>query len=187
MKAFNLSLKLNRKLLDSKHPYSKYAQSVFMIFLAFFIATPTYAVCPICTVAIGAGLGLSRYLGIDDLISGIWLGGFIASMGLWSANTILLKWKIPQPKIVGVIFFYLFTMIFLWIGKLIGLPNNTILGIDKLIFGSVVGLLVFLVSAQTDVALRKSNDGKVYIYYQKVLLPMLFLSLVSYMAYVIAE
>ncbi|HRZ29924.1 MAG TPA: hypothetical protein P5052_04275 [Candidatus Paceibacterota bacterium] len=29
------------------------------------------AVCPVCTVAIASGVGLCRYLGIDDLISGL--------------------------------------------------------------------------------------------------------------------
>jgi hypothetical protein len=157
---------------------------ITVTFLAFLTATPAHAVCPLCTIVIGAGLGFSRYLGIDDLITGIWLGGFITSMGLWSANT-LLKWKVPHPKVVGVVFFYVFTMIFLWIAKLIGLPDNTVFGVDRLVFGSIIGLLVFLSTAQIDVALRKSNEGKVYIYYQKVLLPMLFLSLVSYVAYVI--
>jgi len=30
-----------------------------------------FAQCPVCTVAIGVGVGLCRYLGIDDLITGI--------------------------------------------------------------------------------------------------------------------
>jgi hypothetical protein len=29
------------------------------------------AQCPVCTVAIGVGVGLCRYLGIDDLITGL--------------------------------------------------------------------------------------------------------------------
>jgi hypothetical protein len=29
------------------------------------------AVCPVCTIAIASGVGLCRYLGIDDLVSGL--------------------------------------------------------------------------------------------------------------------
>ena len=46
----------------------------------------TFAVCPICTVAIGAGVGFTRYIGIDDTITGLWIGGFIVSSGLWLAS-----------------------------------------------------------------------------------------------------
>src|SRR3989344_1899336 len=44
------------------------------------------AVCPICTVAVGAGLGLSRWLGIDDAVSSIWIGGLILSMSFWAID-----------------------------------------------------------------------------------------------------
>ena len=30
------------------------------------------AVCPVCTVAVGAGLEGARLLGVDDVITGIW-------------------------------------------------------------------------------------------------------------------
>ena len=38
------------------------------------VALPAQAVCPVCIVAVGAGLGLSEYLGIDDTIAGVWIG-----------------------------------------------------------------------------------------------------------------
>jgi len=31
----------------------------------------SYATCPVCTVAIASGLGLCRYIGIDDVVSGL--------------------------------------------------------------------------------------------------------------------
>ncbi|MCX6758247.1 MAG: hypothetical protein NTX14_00895, partial [Candidatus Nealsonbacteria bacterium] len=61
------------------------------VFIASFIfslltARPALAVCPICTVAVGAGLGLSRWFGIDDSISGLWIGGLIVSFILWTID-----------------------------------------------------------------------------------------------------
>lgn len=38
------------------------------------------AICPVCTVAVGTDVGLCRWLGIDDVLSGIWIGGLIISM-----------------------------------------------------------------------------------------------------------
>jgi len=59
--------------------------------LAIFTATvltsaKAFAICPVCTIAIGAGLGLSRWLGVDDVISGIWIGGLLVSTSLWTVN-----------------------------------------------------------------------------------------------------
>jgi hypothetical protein len=37
-------------------------------------------VCPVCTIAVAGGVGLCRYLGIDDLISGAWIGALLFSL-----------------------------------------------------------------------------------------------------------
>jgi len=64
---------------------------LFLVFPA-----KVYAVCPICTVAVGAGLGISRWLGIDDSVTGLWIGGLILSSGLWLADWIGKKgWRVP--------------------------------------------------------------------------------------------
>ena len=55
-----------------------FALSIFGLNLLF--AKQALAVCPICTIAVGAGVGLSRYFGVDDAITGLWVGGLIVSM-----------------------------------------------------------------------------------------------------------
>ena len=58
----------------------------FLLFLviSFQLSVQTaYAVCPVCALAVGAGLGLSRYLGIDDAVSGIWAGALVISISFW--------------------------------------------------------------------------------------------------------
>ena len=44
------------------------------------------AVCPVCTVAVGAGLEGARLLGVDDVITGIWAGGLTLSLFFWTAG-----------------------------------------------------------------------------------------------------
>jgi len=145
---------------------------------------PVLAVCPLCTVAVGAGLGVSRVIGIDDAISGIWIGGLIISGGLWMGDFIKKKkWKISYPDFLSTLLMYLLVVPSLIWSGIIGLPGNTLFGMDKVLFGIIIGSLVFMLSVYADKFLRKRNNGEVYIYYQKVILPVLFLTLSSYLVH----
>ena len=74
--------------------------ALFSSLLALFaFPTPVRAVCPVCTVAVAAGLGISRWIGIDDAVTGVWVGGLILSSGLWMADWIKKRsWKIQYPS-----------------------------------------------------------------------------------------
>jgi len=153
-----------------------------------FFIKPVEAVCPVCTVAVGAGVGISRLIGIDDSITGVWIGGLIISSGLWMADFIRKKqWKIPIPDILSILLMLLFVIPPLYWSNMIGVTNNTLLGIDKIIFGSVIGSLIFFLGVGIDKLLRLINNDKVYIYYQKVILPVLLLSIVSLILYLITS
>jgi len=157
-----------------------------MVFL--FTATQAHAVCPICTVAVGAGLGISRWLGIDDSITGIWIGGLILSSGLWLADWIDKKgWKVPYKEAFSVGLFFLFVIPPLYWSKMIGLAGNTLWGVDKVLLGTTTGSIIFLFGVWLDEWLRTINKDKVYIYYQKVIIPVFLLSLVSFIFYIITN
>lgn len=148
-----------------------------------FLALPTKvaAVCPMCTVAVGAGLGISRWLGIDDSIAGIWIGALALSSGMWLAGWVAKKdWNIPKKELLASFSFHFLLIPTLYLLDIAGVPFNTLWGIDKIILGIFVGTAVFALSAATDKYLRSTNEGQVYIYYQKVILPMLFLSVASF-------
>ncbi|NMB91634.1 hypothetical protein GYA37_02160 [candidate division WWE3 bacterium] len=146
----------------------------------------SFAVCPICIVAVGAGLGVSRYLGIDDTITGVWIGGLVIASAFWFADIIQKKkWKIPYPEALSTVSFLLLTIIPMYIKKIIGNPTNTLWGVDKIVLGIVAGLITFIISIYLDKSLRKTNHGEVYIYYQKVILPVLFLTLASFTFYLL--
>jgi len=66
-------------------PSRKYIIYSFAVLISL-IAKSAFAVCPVCTVAVGAGLGLAEYFGIDDSISGLWIGALIVSMSIWTIN-----------------------------------------------------------------------------------------------------
>jgi len=130
------------------------------------------AFCPACTLAVGVGLGLSRYLGVDDSVSGIWVGALILSSGLWFSGWLKKKGiKLLRRRVVVTSFFYLITLVPLYTMGFIGHPFNTLWGIDKLVLGIAVGSILFLFSLATDRRLRAKNSGKVFVYYQKIIIP----------------
>ena len=153
-----------------------------MIFLSISVLFPSsvLAVCPVCTVAVVGGLGISRWLKIDDVISGIWIGGLIISSGLWLADWIgKRKWKIPFKSFFSILIFYLFVILPLYWKKIIGITNNNLWGVDKILLGIIIGSITFYFGVLTDKLLRKINNNKIYFYYQKVIIPILYLSIIS--------
>ncbi len=153
-----------------------------------FFIKPVEAVCPVCTVAVGAGLGISRWIGIDDMVTGLWVGGLILSSGLWLSDWIRKrKWKILYPDILSVLLMVLFVIPPLFWSKMIGIAGNVLWGIDKVILGTGIGAFVFLAGVGMDKWLRTTNNGKIYIYFQKVIIPVLFLSVTSLIFYFITS
>ncbi|MGI5827771.1 MAG: hypothetical protein ACOX6V_01975 [Patescibacteria group bacterium] len=163
---------------------------LFAILLSVSLVFPpaVSAVCPACTVAVGAGLGLSRWLGIDDAVSGVWVGGLLLSSSLWLAAYLEKKQvRLPCKKLLSIALIYLLTLLPLYWGKVIGAPFNTLWGVDKLLLGTGVGTLAFYLSVKLDSLLRSKNDGKVFVYYQKVILPVVLLLLSSGIFYFITR
>jgi len=137
-------------------------------------------VCPVCTIAVAGGVGLCRYLGIDDLISGVWIGALLFSLSLLTIewlNKRKIKFLFRKPLVF--IFWYGLTIFPLMKIGIIGHPQNKFFGIDKLIFGIFSGSVVFLLSILFENYLRKKNQGKVYFKFQKVIIPILFLIILS--------
>jgi len=145
------------------------------------------AVCPLCTIAVGAGIGLSRYLGVDDIISGLWIGGLIVSLIFWTLDWLSKKnVKFRLLPVVVTVVMYAITVIPLKTMNIIGHPLNTLFcGVDRLIFGIGVGSLVFIFAVLLNNLLKKKNNGKVYFPYQKVVVPISSLLIASVIAYLI--
>ncbi len=81
--------------------------------------------------------------------------------------------------------FYVLTYWSLSLAKILNHPFNKIFGIDKLIFGSVIGSVIFLFGVGTDKYLRKINEGRVKFYYQKVIIPVGLLLISSLILYLV--
>ena len=160
--------------------------TIFLFLLSLIFVFPAKAVCPICTVAVAGGLGISRWIGIDDAVMGIWVGGLILSSGFWLADWVSKKsWKIPYHKTLSVLLMIIFVLPPLYMAKMIGLANNTLWGIDKIVLGTIIGSILFFAGVKLDQYLRTTNEGKVYIYYQKVIAPVFLLTIGSFVLFLI--
>jgi len=160
--------------------------ALLIISALFLYPVQAHAVCPLCTIAVGAGLGLSRLIGIDDSVTGVWVGGLILSSGLWMADFIKKKgWKVPYPEFISVLLMVLFVIPPLYWSKMIGITGNILWGVDKVLLGTVIGAGMFLLGVVIDKWLRTTNNGKVYVYYQKVIIPVFLLSVTSFILYLI--
>jgi hypothetical protein len=133
------------------------------------------AVCPICTVAVAAGVGLCRWLGVDDSISGAWIGGIIVSMVIWFLNWLDKKqfnFKFRDFSISLLL--YLIVIIPLYWMQLMT---------NKLTWGIFAGSVVFLIAVWLNEFLKNKNGGKVFFPFQKVVLPVTLLIILSIVFY----
>lgn len=157
--------------------------SFLLLFLKF--PSPAHAVCPVCTIAVGGGVVLSRYLGVDDLIIGIWVGGLLLSLGLWMATYIKKKFFKGQEWLV-VAGLWLMTYFGFKQAGFIGHPTCKIHGHDKLLSGMIFGTIAFMLGFGIDFLMRKLNKKeprKAFFPYQKVILPVAFLVIATVFAW----
>ena len=169
---------------------TKAYKHVFTVFLCvglFFIKS-VYAICPLCTIAVGAGIGAAEYAGIDDIIIGLWVGGFVVSLILWTIYW-LDKKKIHFKfrKLVVTLAYYLIMVLPLYFLYMTNRPLDVFFGINKLLFGIILGSVSFVVFAQLYQFMKKRNGGKSLFPFQKVIMPISPLIVLSIVFYFITK
>jgi len=133
--------------------------------------------CPLCTAAVGAGVALSRFYGVDDSIVGVWIGSFVVSTALWF-NRLLKKKYVALQKFWLIILALLVTIIPLYSAGMIGQRYSTLLGIDALMFGILAGGFVtaFGVSISERIKMQKN---KVLFPFQTIIILLVLLTLTT--------
>ncbi|MEK7080228.1 MAG: hypothetical protein AAB925_00130 [Patescibacteria group bacterium] len=143
-------------------------------------------VCPVCVVAIGAGLGFSRWLGIDDVIFSVWIGAFMFAIISWTLSYMRKKgWSFQDDGVVITLAYLLLTYIPLYYAGIVGHPQNQIWAIDKIIAGSTIGATFLFIGHLLNLYLKKLNKGKVYFPYQRVAVPVVILLIISIILWII--
>jgi hypothetical protein len=146
--------------------------SFFSLFGTFFAST-ALAICPVCVVGVGAGVGLTRWLKIDDTITGLWIGALTVSLIAWTIEWLKKKnIDFKGRNLITIIAYY--AMVFWPLHSLEAVGNgfNTIWGMDKLIFSIVLGSISFFGFEKWYRSMR-AKRGKSMFRYQKVIWPMI--------------
>jgi len=165
-------------------------KNILILLFIFILSFPcrVLAICPVCSITVAGGVGLSRWLGIDDTISGIWIGGLIISLATWFFSW-LNKKKIGFKfyQLLLLIIFYLIALLPLYWAGLIDRSCGQLWGFNKLLLGIFLGSLIFSISMFTHNSLKKKNNNKVYFPFQKVVIPISFLIIASIIFYFITK
>lgn len=135
-----------------------------------FLVKAAYAQCPICIVTVGGGMLLAKKLGVDDFLVSLWISGLNTAISFWLALKIKNRF-LGNPFILSFIMLALTLSYFIFSNEL-GVSNNKILGLDKIVLGNVLGLLIMFLAIFIDRFTRKKNNNKVLFPYQKVVFPL---------------
>ena len=134
------------------------------------LAIPVSAQCPVCIVTVGGGMFLASKLGIDDFLVSLWISGLNTAISFWLSTKI--KHRVfGNPIILSVLMLALTLSYFIFTNQT-GLVSNQIFGLDKIIFGQVLGMFIWFLGIYVDRHSRKLNGGKILFPYQKVVFPI---------------
>lgn len=162
--------------------------SLLSSFATLFFAAKARAACPVCTVAVGGMMVLLEKYGVDNTISGVWIGGFILSTTLWAINILgKKKYKFFGMEMLLLLFFYLSLVAPLQYKGIIGIPSKIIWGMDKALLGILLGGVLFHFAHFSYLKIKAKNGGKPWFPFQRVAMPVLSLALLSLIFYLISS
>lgn len=141
---------------------------ILLISLTIFGTSPAYAHCPLCTAATGAGLIVAEKYGVDDAISGLWIGAFVISTALWFDRILKKKYNIPFQSTLISISSLALTVVPFYFAGMFSNPVR-VFGMDRLLFGIVTGSILSFAGTELSI-LIKNTRGKVLFSYQTIIL-----------------
>jgi hypothetical protein len=160
--------------------------AIFAFFIFPFLANSAFAHCPLCTAATGSAVAVARFYGVDDLIVGTFIGGFVISTALWLNRILRKKNKgkdyIPFQWVTVVLLSFILTFISFQSAGIVG--YTTLFGIDRILMGMLLGSAITLFAFGFNGFVRKINGNKNYIPFQVIFLTigLLLLSVFGYYA-----
>ena len=143
--------------------------------------------CAVCTVMVGASLGIARKLGVDDTIIAVWFGALMALGGYWLIKLFDKKnWNFKfRNKVLMAL--SLSTVIPMYFGMLTYTPQKYLLYLDKFLAVYLLGALVIPLTSKLYQYMKAKNGGHAHFPFEKVVIPVLTLTLISLILHFIAK
>ncbi|MEK7218045.1 MAG: hypothetical protein AAB728_01125 [Patescibacteria group bacterium] len=158
--------------------------------LHFLLVPVASAQCPVCALGAVAGVGFARWLGVDDTISGLWVGGMMVALTAWTINWLNAKSIRFKGRIILTTLIYygvfLYIPLYLWT-DLLTHPLNVLWGANRFLLGTVVGSVAFLAANIWYGSIKRKNGGHAWFPLQKVVWPVGSILLLSVLFFFIAR
>ncbi len=156
------------------------------LLVAMALLMPTAAManpaCPVCTIAVGVGLDVARRIGVPDSVVGLWAGALLALLGYWTIYFMNKKnWHFRgRDTIVMIISIAMIG--FAYLGAAVYNPTSIcgVFTMDPLLFGTLIGAGLFIGTEKLYDWMKAKNNGHAHFPFEKVILPVIVLALVSW-------
>ena len=143
--------------------------------------------CAVCTVAVGASLGIARKMGVDDSVVGVWSGAFLVLLGYWTLKWMDKKGFYFKGRDFWVLSSSVLMILFVYMLPELSYTPKAILvfWIDPFLFATITGALVFHYSSLFYQWMKRKNGGHAHFPFEKVVVPVVSLCLVAkYYSYI---
>ncbi len=138
--------------------------------LYFRLPDVVYAHCPLCVAGAAVGITLTRWVGVDDSITGIWIGGFLGAIAFWLSNSFGRENIIFFNRFIGALIYLLVFATTLWSFYKFNLiiRMDSIFGFDKLTFGMILGSVIFYLVDILNNFIKRKNGKRLFPYQSMV-------------------
>ena len=145
-----------------------------------FFASAAHAVCPLCMATVAVGLESARRMGVDYPILGIWAGAFLL-LAFFLAMKIMKKMKVKNMAWYIAPVFLPISLVFIayWIPGGVDFGAYTWFGVDTFLFGIITGAITMYFVQKWNYKKIRGNGGKSLFKFQKVIIPVGSLLLLS--------
>ncbi len=133
--------------------------------------------CAVCTVAMGAFLGISRALGISDNATGVWIGGLLLMTYYFTIKFVeFKKWTFRFYHIFwGIMTLLLVPVMY----NFVTYKYDTFFRIDAFLVSMISGAFAFWLSQFIYQKMKNSNGGHAHFPFEKVVMAIVFLLITS--------
>lgn len=151
-----------------------------LMLVAFSAKAMANPACAVCTIAVGASLEIARRFGVDDSVIGIWAGAFLTLVGFWTIKWFDKKGWNFKGRDFTIIAVSVAMIGFMYVSELPYDPKPILfLYIDPFLFSTIIGALVLIWSSDFYQWMKAKNGGHAHFPFEKVVVPVAALALVS--------